>query len=60
MGRNYFSKQGGPYFINDGFSKHEDHEYIPNTNLDLNLLYGLTTMIVSIILVIGITLRFLN
>jgi hypothetical protein len=22
MGRNYFSKHGGPYFINNGFSKH--------------------------------------
>ena len=22
MTRNYFSKQGGPYFVNDGFSKH--------------------------------------
>ena len=25
MGRNYFSKHGGPYFINNGFSKHHDH-----------------------------------
>jgi hypothetical protein len=25
MGRNYFSKHGGPYFINDGLSKHHDH-----------------------------------
>ena len=26
MGRNYFSKHGGPYFINDGLSKHNhDH-----------------------------------
>jgi hypothetical protein len=26
MGRNYFSKHGGPYFINDGLSKHShDH-----------------------------------
>ena len=27
MGRNYFSKAGGPYFINDGFSKHTDHDH---------------------------------
>jgi hypothetical protein len=25
MGRNYFSKHGGPYFMNNGFSKHHDH-----------------------------------
>ena len=26
MGRNYFSKHGGPYFINNGFSNHShDH-----------------------------------
>jgi len=25
MGRNYFSKHGGPYFINNGFSNHHDH-----------------------------------
>jgi len=24
MTRNHFSKQGGPYFRNDGFSKHTD------------------------------------
>jgi hypothetical protein len=25
MTRNHFSKKGGPYFINDGFTKHNDH-----------------------------------
>jgi hypothetical protein len=25
MTRNHFSKRGGPYFINDGFSSHEEH-----------------------------------
>lgn len=28
MTRNHFSKKGGPYFINDGFSKH-DHLHKP-------------------------------
>ena len=28
MGRNYFSKHGGPYFINDGFSKHAEEQSI--------------------------------
>jgi len=27
MGRNYFSKHGGPYFINDGFTRHADKPY---------------------------------
>jgi hypothetical protein len=26
MGKNYFSKYGGPYFINNGFSKHHNHD----------------------------------
>jgi hypothetical protein len=30
MGRNYFSKHGGPYFINDGLSKHTHHHDDPN------------------------------
>jgi hypothetical protein len=35
MGRNYFSKHGGPYFINDGLSKHthsheEPHDIKPD------------------------------
>ena len=29
MGRNYFSKHGGPYFINDGLSKHSHHHDDP-------------------------------
>ena len=26
MTRNYFSKKGGPYFINDGFTHHNDKD----------------------------------
>jgi hypothetical protein len=26
MGRNHFSKAGGPYFINDGFSSHSENQ----------------------------------
>jgi hypothetical protein len=26
MGRNYFSKYGGPYFRNDGFSRHTEEQ----------------------------------
>jgi hypothetical protein len=28
MGRNYFSKHGGPFFINDGFSGHTEKAYV--------------------------------
>jgi len=54
MGRNYFSKHGGPYFINDGFTHHndpkpEDEGFIKP---DPNLFYGLTIGFVSVILVI--------
>ena len=27
MGRNHFSKHGGPYFINDGVTRHADKPY---------------------------------
>jgi len=33
MGRNYFSKHGGPYFINDGFSKHTEESLKPDKGL---------------------------
>ena len=60
MGRNYFSKHGGPYFINDGFTRHEhDHKSDSpheDINLSPNLFYGLTIGFVSFILGIGITL----
>jgi hypothetical protein len=62
MGRNYFSKHGGPYFINDGFTHHndpkpEDEGFIKP---DPNLFYGLTIGFVSVILVIGTLLVVLN
>ena len=25
MARNHFSKAGGPYFLNNGFTQHKDH-----------------------------------
>ena len=30
MGRNYFSKHGGPYFINNGVSQHDHHHDEPH------------------------------
>ncbi len=65
MGRNYFSKAGGPYFINDGFSKHHDHDHNGSSNHehikpDTNLFYGLTLSFLSLLLIIGLTLTLLN
>jgi hypothetical protein len=60
MGRNYFSKKGGPYFINDGFS-HHDHAHKPGSNHqdikpDTNLFYGLLIGFLSILLIVSIAL----
>ena len=33
MGRNYFSKHGGPYFINDGFTRHAEESVKPSKGL---------------------------
>jgi hypothetical protein len=44
MGRNYFSRHGGPYFINDGVSQHDHHHKPGHTHEDIkpsNLIYGL-------------------
>jgi hypothetical protein len=44
MGRNHFSQQGGPYFINDGFSKHVPHHNPEHTHEEVkpsNRIYGL-------------------
>jgi hypothetical protein len=64
MGRNYFSKKGGPYFINDGFSNH-DHDHKPGSNHqdikpDPNLFYGLIIGFLSLLAIIGIALVILN
>ena len=59
MGRNYFSKHGGPYFINNGFTNHSPEPSDKDIKPDPNLFYGLTIGFVSFILGIGITLFFL-
>ena len=37
MGRNYFSKAGGPYFVNDGFSRHAENSPKPSNKKDIQL-----------------------
>lgn len=61
MGRNYFSKHGGPYFINDGFSRHTHHHDDPNDiKPDNSGFYILTIGFVSAIVLIGISLTLLH
>ena len=53
MGRNYFSKHGGPYFKNDGFSQHshshDDPNHIePDRALLLSLLVGVPIVIITL------------
>ena len=64
MVRNYFSKHGGPYFINDGFTHHtkpdspiKPEEYIKP---DPNPFYGLTVAFILVILGIGFALVVIN
>lgn len=56
MGRNHFSKHGGPYFINDGLSKHDHdhkpgvpHEDIkPNKTIFYSVMAGFTVILITI------------
>ena len=61
MGRNHFSRAGGPYFINDGFSHHTDHDHNEESNHqhtkpDTNLFYGLVIGFLSLLAIISIVL----
>ena len=53
MGRNHFSRAGGPYFINNGFSKHthshdDPHDIKPDRALLLSLLVGIPIWLITI------------
>ena len=61
MGRNHFSNKGGPYFINDGFSKHTHNHNDPNDiKPDTKVFYTLTLGFVSAIVLIGVSLTLLH
>ena len=52
MGRNHFSSQGGPYFINDGFSKHTPHHTPGHTHEEVkpsNPIYGLLAVLAIVV-----------
>jgi len=53
MGRNYFSKHGGPYFKNDGFSKHshshdDPNDIKPDKALFLSIIVGFPLMLITL------------
>jgi hypothetical protein len=50
MGRNYFSKHGGPYFINDGFSNHANKPSIEKDKQNQKFFYGLLSISLFVIL----------
>jgi hypothetical protein len=63
MGRNHFSSCGGPYFINDGFSKHTDHK--PGVSHDdikpsKTIFYSIMIGFAVILTVVGFTLNSLS
>jgi hypothetical protein len=64
MGRNYFSKHGGPYFINNGLSKHDHSHDITDIHKDIksdkNLFYFISIGFVSVLVTIGIVLTVLH
>jgi hypothetical protein len=53
MGRNHFSRAGGPYFINDGFSKHAEE---PANKPDKGFFYLILSGFVITLAAIGIVL----
>lgn len=46
MGRNHFSKAGGPYFINDGFSGHSENKHDPKLDVTYTLILGFVTLLI--------------
>lgn len=55
MGRNHFSKAGGPYFINDGLSHHKENLSKPDTKV----LYSIVSGIGFVLAIIGSLIFFL-
>lgn len=53
MTRNYFSKHGGPYFKNNGVSKHshhhdDPHDIKPDRALFLSIVVGFPIMLITL------------
>ena len=49
MGRNHFSRAGGPYFINDGFTRHADKDFTkPDKSIFYVVLVGFGILLATV------------
>jgi hypothetical protein len=48
MTRNHFSRHGGPYFINDGLSSHNEEDIKPDKGLLLSIAIGGSIMLITL------------
>ena len=58
MTRNHFSKYSGPYFINDGLSKHTDHDHEAGHNHgdikpDIKVFYFISMLFGILLVAVG-------
>jgi hypothetical protein len=58
MGRNYFSKYGGPYFINDGFTHHSqpkpEEDTKPDNKKDIKKVVCLSLGVLGILYMVNL------
>ena len=57
MTRNHFSKKGGPYFVNDGFTHHTDKPQSPKP--DMKVLYRSLVRFGIVLVTIAVLLLFI-
>jgi hypothetical protein len=56
MGRNYFSKYGGPYFINDGFTHHTEDMPKPSNKKDIIPMVCLSLGVIGILFIVNLVI----
>jgi hypothetical protein len=56
MGRNYFSKHGGPYFINDGFSHHSENNPKPSNKKDILVFVCGSIVVLGILFIVNLSI----
>ena len=60
MGRNYFSKYGGPYFINDGFTHHSqpkpEEDIKPDNKKDIKKVVCLSLGVIGILFIVNLVI----
>lgn len=56
MGRNYFSKHGGPYFINDGLSRHSEPDNKPGNKKDIITFTCISVGILGILYIVNLVI----